>query len=434
MGFHSAPADAGILWALPLSEDLTMATHGPPPVPDTVRMFDPRRLDDAYYANPFPVYAALRRHSPVHPCPDGSYFLTRHEDLSTVYRDARTFTSDKRRQFGPVFGEESALFEHHTTSLVFSDPPLHTHVRKAIGNVLSARAITAMDPGLRALVGQLLDRIERMGQFDLVEHYAAAIPIEIIGNLLRVPANERGPLRRWSLAILGALEMGLAQEAQAAGNRAVVEMLEFLDVLVRNRRHDLSDADDDLLARLLRWESDGFRLSGNTLYHQCIFLLNAGHETTSNLIGNAVHLLLEHPDQRAQLLSDPSLIGSAVDEVLRLESPNQLGNRTVAEDTRIGGADLPAGTILTLCIGAANRDPAVFTDPDRFDISRQHNPHLAFGAGIHTCAGLNVARLEAQVAVLSLFQRFPDLRRAGEPRRARRARFRGFESIPLVTA
>ncbi len=401
--------------------------------PDTVRSFDPRRLDAAFYADPFPVYAALREHAPVHRCPDGSFFLTRHEDLNAIYRNARVFISDKRQQFGPAFGTDSPLFEHHTTSLVFSDPPLHTQVRKAIGNALSARAITAMEPGLRELVERLLDGIEAAGHFDLVEDYAAAIPIEIIGNLLRVPPSERGPLRRWSLAILGALEFGLEPEAKAAGNQAVLEMLDFLDALVQSRRGSPGDADDDLLARLLRWESEGFRLSGKTLYHQCIFLLNAGHETTSNLIGNAVQLLLEHPDQRERLQAEPMLIAGAVEEVLRMESPNQLGNRTVVEDAEIGGVTLPAGSILTLCIGAANRDPAVFTAPDRFDISRSPNPHLAFGAGIHTCAGLNVARLEAQVAVLALFQRFPGLGRAGDARRARRARFRGFESIPLTT-
>ncbi len=401
-------------------------------VPESVRQFDPRRLDESFYADPFPLYAALRKHSPVHQCPDGSFFLTRHEDLNAVYRNARSFSSDKRRQFAPVFGADSPLFEHHTTSLVFSDPPLHTQVRKAIGNALSARAITAMEPGLRDLVEQLLGRIEASANFDLVEDYAAAIPIEIIGNLLRVPQGERGPLRRWSLAILGALEFGLDASALATGNQAVTEMLGFLDDLVQSRRGALGDADDDLVARLLRWESDGFRLSGHTLYHQCIFLLNAGHETTSNLIGNAVQLLLEHPWQLERLRAEPALIASTVEEVLRMESPNQLGNRTVAEDSDIGGVALPAGTILTLCIGAANRDPEVFPEPDRFDIARHPNPHLAFGAGIHTCAGLNVARLEAQVAVLALFQRFPGLRHAGEPKRARRARFRGYESVPLA--
>lgn len=398
---------------------------------DILARFDPRHLDGAFYADPFPVYRALRDFSPVHRCPDGSLFLTRHEDLHAVYRNPRAFISDKRLQFEPAFGAVSPLFEHHTTSLVFNDPPLHTQVRKAIGNALSPRAVSALEPGLRALVDRLLDDIDAKGRFDLVEDFASAIPIEIIGNMLRVPQGERGPLRRWSLAILGALEFGLDKDGLATGNRAVLEMLEFLDVLVQSRRDALDDGDDDLLARLLRWESDGFRLSGKTLYHQCIFLLNAGHETTSNLIANAVQLLLAHPAELEHLRSEPTLVGGAIEEALRMESPNQLGNRTAAEDAEIGGSAVAAGTILTLCIGAANRDPAVFPEPDRFDITRSPNPHLAFGAGIHTCAGLNVARLEAQVAVLSLVQRFPGLQSDGPAIRARRARFRGFERAPL---
>jgi hypothetical protein len=191
------------------------------------------------------------------------------------------------------------------------------------------------------------------------------------------------------------------------------------------------EEDDDILARLLRWEQDGYRFTRTALYHQCVFLLNAGHETTSNLIGNGVELLLRHPDQLALLREDPTLIDTAVEEVLRCESPNQLGNRTVTEDTELRGVPLPLGSILTLCIGAANRDLAVFPEPERFDIRRTPNPHLAFGAGIHTCAGLNVARLEGQVAIGRLIARFPALRLAGEPLRARRARFRGWESVPL---
>lgn len=401
------------------------------PLPDLVRDFDPRALDAAFYADPFPIYARLREHSPVHRCPDGSLFLTRHEDLHAVYRNARLFSSDKRLQFGPAFGVGSPLFEHHTTSLVFNDPPLHTHVRKAIGNALSPKTVIAMEPALRALVERLLDGIEARGEFDLVADYASAIPVEIIGNLLRVPQEERAPLRRWSLAILGALEFGLSPGARERGNHAVTEMLAFLDDLIARRRESLVEEDDDILARLLRWEQDGYRFTRTALYHQCVFLLNAGHETTSNLIGNGVELLLRHPEQLAALREEPALIEGTVEEVLRCESPNQLGNRTVVEDTGIAGVAAAAGTILTLCIGAANRDPAVFAHPERFDIRRNPNPHLAFGAGIHTCAGLNVARLEGQVAIGRLIARFPGLRLAGEPVRARRARFRGFESVPL---
>jgi hypothetical protein len=394
--------------------------------------FDPRHLDEAFYADPFPVYARLREEAPVYRCPDGSVFLSRYADLVHVYKHAGTFCSDKRLQFAPAFGVDSPLYEHHTTSLVFNDPPLHTHVRKAIGNALSPKTVVAMQSGLEELVGRLLDRIAELGRFDLVADYAAAIPIEIIGNLLRVPQAERGPLRRWSLAILGALEFGLSAEGLERGNTAVTEMLAWLEDFVARRRDSLSDDDDDILARLIRWEADGYRLTATALYHQCIFLLKAGHETTSNLIGNGVQLLLSHPSELARLRAEPALIDSAVEEVLRCESPNQLGNRTVTRDTEIRGVPIAAGTILTLCIGAANRDPEVFADPERFDIARSPNPHLAFGAGIHTCAGLNVARLEGRIAIARLFERFPALRTDGTPVRAKRARFRGFEAVPLA--
>ncbi len=395
--------------------------------------FDLRRLPDSFYENPYPTYDRLRSEAPVLACPDGSYLLTRYEDVRRVYRDPRCFSSDKRVQFAPLFGEHSPLFAHHTTSLVFNDPPLHTRVRKAIGNALSDRLVLSMSPALEALVDRLIDDIEARGAFDLVEHFAAAIPIEVIGNLLRVPVEERGPLRRWSLNILGALEVALNEEALAEGNASVVEFLDYLDDLIGRRRKVLADADDDIVARLLRWHDAQGALARDVLYHQCIFLLNAGHETTTNLIANGVLALVERPALFARLRDAPELIDTAVEELLRFDSPNQLGNRTTTEAVEIGGVHLPAQTVITLGIGAANRDPEVFSAPDVLHLDRHPNPHLAFGAGIHTCAGLNVARLEGRIAIGRLIQKFPNLASAQAPVRARRARFRGFVSAPMTT-
>lgn len=393
--------------------------------------FDLRALPDTFYRDPYPTYARLQREAPVLRLPDGGVFLTRYADLRAVYRDAKRFSSEKRTQFGPVFGEDAPLFEHHTTSLVFNDPPLHTHVRRAIGNALSSRMVEVMQRDVEVLVEGLLDGLEARSEFDLIADFAAAIPVEVIGNLLRVPRSERGPLRQWSLAILGSLEARPSAEQLERGNRSVREFLDYLEGFVAARREELSPADDDIVARLLRWEQDGFRLSGKELYHQCIFLLNAGHETTTNLIGNGAELLLRFTDARRALRSTPELIDRAVEEMLRFESPNQLGNRTATAESVIGGLRIEPGTILTLAIGAANRDPAVFERAERFEIGRDPNPHLAFAAGIHTCAGLNVARLEARVALSKLLERFPDLQLAGEAARAKRARFRGFERLPV---
>ena len=395
--------------------------------------FDPRALPADYFENPYPYFQALREHDPVHRCPDGSYYLSRHADCYQVYRNPKLFSSDKRQSFKPLFGEDSLLYEHHTTSLVFNDPPLHTQVRRAFGNALSPQAVKAMEPSVRALVEGLLDRIEDKGEFDLVTDFAAAIPIEVIGNLLRVPKNERGPLRRWSLAILGALEFQPNPQRLAAGNTAVVEFLDYLDDFVNRRQSSLSEDNDDLLARLIRWESGGFRLRGKTLYHQIIFLLNAGHETTTNLISNGVLALLEHPDQLQKLKANPKLIDSTVEELLRFEAPIQLNNRFSEQDTEIGGVKIPAGVNITLSIAAANRDPMVFDNPDHLDISRDPNPHLAFGSGIHTCAGLHVARLEGKIAIARMFERFPRLTQTAAPERAQRARFRVILSLPMRT-
>lgn len=395
------------------------------------QQFDPAHLPDDYFQDPYPWLAALRQHDPVRLCPDGSIYLTRHADLFAVYRDPKTFSSDKKQQFKPLLGD-SPLYEHHTTSLVFNDPPLHTRVRRAFGNAMSPRAVAEMRPWVQRVVDTLLDNIAARETFDLVEDYAAAIPVEVIGSLLRIPENERGPLRAWSLAILGALEFELTDERRAEGNRAVTEFIEFLDGFVTRRAATLANDDDDLLARLWRWGAgDGEQLRGAELYHQIVFLLNAGHETTTNLITNGVLALLERPDALAELREGRVPVSVAVEELLRFEAPIQLNNRRAVVDTSIAGIPVAAGTNITMNIAGANRDPAVFEDPDTLHLTRNPNPHLCFGSGIHTCAGLHVARLEGEVAIAALLERFPSLVLAGEVERARRARFRVILHAPM---
>ncbi len=407
--------------------------------------FDLRALPADFLANPYPVYAALREHQPVRRMPDGSVFLTRCADLMAVYRDAQAFSSDKHVEFAPKYGADSALFEHHTTSLVFNDPPLHTRVRRLIMGALTRRAIAEMEPGLIMLVDQLLDELDARGGGDLIEDFASAIPVEIIGNLLDVPHADRGPLRAWSLAILGALEPTLTPQQQTSGNRAVTEMTAYLRRLVAARRQRPGDPERDVLTRLIQGETNGEQLSEVELLQNCIFLLNAGHETTTNLIGNGLISLQEFPEARAGLLRDlqaaagdaaaeEAVLSRAVDEFLRFESSNQLGNRRAVQDTQVGGVDLPAGTLVTLCIGAANRDPAQFADPEVLNLAREGNKHLAFGFGIHQCAGLSLARLEGRIAIGRFLRRFPGYRLTEAPTRGGRARFRGFLRAPFAAA
>ncbi len=391
--------------------------------------FDLTRLTPGFLADPYPTYQALREQTRVRRMPDGSLFLTRHADLARVYRDTRTFSSDKAVEFRPKFGD-TPLYKHHTTSLVFNDPPRHTRVRRLIASALTPRAIAGMEAGLVTVVDRLLDRVA--AQTDLIADFAAAIPIEVIGNLLGVPPAEREPLRDWSLAILGALEPVVTPEAALRGNRAVTQFLDHLEILTADRRARPGDPEHDVLTRLMQADPAGDRLTRAELLHNCIFLLNAGHETTTNLIGNGLVALAQHPAERARLLADPGLVRSAVEEVLRYESSNQLGNRITTAPAELGGTTYPAGTQVTLCIGAANRDPAAFADPDRFDIGRSPNRHLAFAAGIHQCVGMSLARLEGVVAISRLMERFPRYALAGVPMRGMRARFRGFISISVM--
>src|SRR5436190_10969727 len=224
--------------------------------------FDLERLTGEFYADPYPTYRALRENEPVKRLGSGTWFLTRYDDLVTAYKNTKAFSSDKRREFAPKYGD-TPLYEHHTTSLVFNDPPAHTRVRRLIMGALSPRAIASMEPDLVRLVDRLLDAIaakgESKGKVDLIDDFAAAIPIEVIGNLLDVPEDERKPLRDWSLAILGALEPVISLEAFARGNRAVQDFLAYLEILVTRRRTKAGNPEPDLLTRLIQGEDNGER-------------------------------------------------------------------------------------------------------------------------------------------------------------------------------
>ena len=395
--------------------------------------FDIEKLTGEFYADPYPTYRALREHEPVKLLPNGSYFLTRYDDLVSAYKNTRLFSSDKKKEFAPKYGD-SLLYEHHTTSLVFNDPPAHTRVRRLIMGALSPRAIAEMEPDLIALVDRLVDALAAKGSVDLIGDFASAIPIEVIGNLLDVPRDERGPLRDWSLAILGALEPVISAEAFARGNKAVKDFLGYLEILVERRRAKPGNPERDVLTRLIQDDDNGERLTEKELLHNCIFLLNAGHETTTNLIGNGLVALSDHPAQKRRLIEHPDLIKTAVEEILRFESSNQLGNRMTTERVELGGVTLAPGTSVTLCIGAANRDPRQFPDPETLDIARTPNRHLAFGTGAHQCAGMALARLEGAIAISRFLARFPGYVLNGPPLRGGRARFRGFLRVPCVVA
>jgi cytochrome P450 len=407
-----------------------------PARPASIANFDLKHLSAEFLDDPYPTYRALRECDPIYRMSDGSYFLTRYDDCLAVYRDPQSWSSDKKLDFRPNFAD-SLLYEHHTTSLVFNDPPYHTRVRKLLAPAFTPRALTALQGRVETLVEQLLDAAAQKGEIDLISNFAAAIPVALIGDMLGIPPDEREPLRGWSLAILGALEPVLNAKQFQTGVTAVAEFKDYLNAIIASRLRTGQSDPAEILSKLIGASAfavageSGERLSKLELIHNCIFLLNAGHETTTNLIGNAVDLLIRHPEAMRDLRAHPEALASAVEEFLRMESSNQLGNRRAARDTRLGNVDVKGGSSVHICIGAANRDPAQFADPDRLDIRREPNRHLAFATGIHACAGMSLARMEAQVAIGRLLARFARIEPAGAPVRGRRARFRGFTSYPL---
>jgi len=397
-----------------------------------IRDFQLTRVPPEFLDDPYPWYAALREHDPVHALEGGGVFLSRYEDALAVYRDPHA-SSDKKEEFRPKLGD-SPLYEHHTTSLVFNDPPLHTRVRRIILGALNQRAIARMEGDVARMVDRLLAAMAAKREVNFIDDFAAQIPLEVIGNLLDIPRGERGPLRGWSVAILSGLEPKLTPAMLDAGNRAVTEFIGLLQMIVADRRKRPGDYETDVLTRLIQGEKDGEKLSETELYHQCIFLLNAGHETTTNLLGNGMWLLLRNPGEMSRLRGDPSLIASAIEEMLRYDGPIQLNNRRLNAPATLSGKTLPAGTPVTIGIGAANHDPAQFADPERFDVGRKPNRHVAFGQGDHACAGMSVARMEGRIALARLLARFPKIEMNGVPERDRRIRFRGFRKLPVRVA
>ena len=398
--------------------------------------FDLKKLSAEFLADPYPTYRALRDFDPIHRMPDDSYFLTRYEDCLSVYRNTGTWSSDKKIDFRPNFAA-SLLYEHHTTSLVFNDPPYHTRVRRLLAPAFTPRALRLLQSRVEDLVDRLLDAADDKGEIDVIADFASAIPVQLIGDMLGIPQEERDPLRAWSLAILGALEPVLNRQQFDTGVAAVGEFKDYLDKIISDRLRTAQIDPAEILSKLVE-ASDyaapadgGERLTKLELIHNCIFLLNAGHETTTNLIGNAIDLLVRHPDAMRDLREHPNVIETAVEEFLRMESSNQLGNRRAVEDAALGGVAIPSGSYVHICIGAANRDPEQFAAPDRLDIRRQPNRHLAFGTGVHACAGMSLARMEAQVAVSRLLQRFSRIEPSAPAVRGGRARFRGFTSYPV---
>jgi cytochrome P450 len=391
--------------------------------------FDLQNVSEDYLVDPYRVLAELRAQSPVHKNTDGTFVLTCYADIVQTYRDPMIWSSDKRATFKPKFGN-TPLFEHHTNSIVFIDPPDHTRIRRLFQSVFTRKALAAFVPRITSLVDEYLNRLEDQGQMEVVEEFSFCLPIEVVCDLLGVPRQDREFIRGWANAILTALEPTLVQKQLDDGNQAVVDFKQYLRDLIAYRRAHPHDAQDtEVLTILADAEADGKRLTEIELLHQCIFMLNAGHETSTNMITHGIHEMLLNPDQIDLLSENPDLIEPMVEEVLRYQAPIQINNRRTNSDQILSGVTIPADTTVHMMINAANRDPAQFSNPDRFDITRRPNRHLSFGLGVHICAGNALARVEAQIAFQRLFRRFPKLALTIPAVIAPRLRFREVSSL-----
>lgn len=361
------------------------------------------------------------------------WVCTRYDDVVRILRDPR-FGADRSqitlmKILRPFLRRDPEFAQFVDRVLLNLDPPDHTRLRGLVSKAFTPRRIDSLRPRLQTIVDDLLDQIAKRGEMELVRDLAQPLPVIAIAEMLGVPAEDRDRFKVWSAALVQILDPFQGSGGIAPARQANRELNAYFRPLLDKRR---SDPQDDLLSAMITVEERGERLSETDLLALANLLLVAGHETTTNLIGNAVITLLRHPDERKRLQQHPGLITSAVDEFLRYEGPVQMTERVAREDCEIGGKRIRKGQLVWPVLAAANRDPAHFPDPDRLDLGRVGNHHVSFGMGAHFCIGSQLAKLEAEIAIGSLLERFPDLVGDADPPAWKRSMvLRGPESLPL---
>ncbi len=392
----------------------------------------PQLFSAAFLRDPYPIYQQLRAADPIH-WNGWSWIVTRYVDVLAILRDPRFVAA--RIQPDEAWLRQTGLtplFRTHARMMLFTDPPDHTRLRGLVSRAFTPRVVEQLRPRIQALVDAIIDDIAAAGATDLIRDLAYPLPVTVIAELLGVPAGMRDQFRRWSDGVAAFIGGTTAPEMEtlAEAQRCVIEMSAYFRAEADARRRQPRD---DLLTALAQAEDAGDRLSSDELIANAILLLVAGHETTTNLIGNGTLALLQHPDQRQRLMDDPALIASAIEELLRYNSPVQATSRMAAADVVIDGRQIRRGQHVSLMIGAANRDPAHFADPDRLDITRRPNRHLSFAHGPHFCLGAPLARLEGQIAIGALFRRLPRLALATDDVTWRdNFTLRGLTALPLT--
>lgn len=396
-------------------------------------------LSSELLRDPAPLYQRLREEAPVHFDPAvGSWLISRYKDVLGALQDPR-FSSERvlanlERQPPELRDQLRPIYQSIARQLMYVDPPTHTRLRNLMSKAFAPRALELWRVRIDRIVEPLLDAVATAGEVDLMRDLAYPLPMHVITDLLGVPRADQGRFKKWSLDLGSFISSARFQPEQAASAvRGVGEFIDyFRELVAERRRHPALGAEPDLLGLLMSAEENGAVLDEEELFTNCVFLLAAGHETTTNLIANAVYLLLTHPEELERLRRDPLLLDGTIEETLRMEASVRWTSRLLREDVELHGAVLRKGQSALLLMSAANRDPERFVEADRFDISRRDNRHLGFGQGPHYCIGATLARLEARAALLGLLRRFPRIRFAEtEPTWIPSVFLRGFSRFPI---
>jgi pimeloyl-[acyl-carrier protein] synthase len=385
--------------------------------------------------NPYPVYQRLRSTDPVH-WDEGAHawLLTRYDDVTALLRDQR-LSSDRRELFTKMVAGSGLeqMYENASNSMINNDAPRHTRLRGLVSKAFTPRAVEAMTDWTQKRIDELLDGVQRKGRMEFIDEFAYPLPVTVIAGLMGVPLADLAQFRKWSddsSVLVGGGPAVVSQQALSQAMASTVEMRAYFQQIIAERR---AKPQNDLFTAMIQAEEAGERLNEQELLANLGLMLIAGHETTTNLLGNGLLALLQHPDQFQKLKGDPSLVDSAVEEMLRYHGSVQFIQRVAREDVQIGGKTLQKGQHVFLCVAAAAHDPVHFPDPERFDITRQENKHVTFGAGPHFCLGAPLARLESRLAFATLVRRLPNLRLEGGPLKFRNNfNLRGLEKLPVV--
>jgi hypothetical protein len=368
--------------------------------------------------DPYPFYRKLQTEHPVYFSPAlRGWILSRYSDIVEVLQDSR-FSVDRRqsnlfRRLQPFASLRPDFTEAITRALLMVDPPDHTRLRRLVNKAFTPRVVENLRPRVQLIVDDLLDRVAKRKEMDLIRDLAYPLPVIVISEMLGIAAEDHAKFKEWSDALTALVDPMQAEDGMVPAQEAYVQLSAYLRRVFEERRREPRQ---DLISALVSVEEHGDSLTDAELLSLSALILSAGHETTTNLLGNAVVALLRNPRERRRLQDDPSLIGSAVEEFLRYDSPVQLTDRVATEDCEIVGQTVRKGVLVGLVLASANRDPERFADPDRLDLARQDNHHVAFGHGVHFCLGAALARTEAQIAISTLLRRFPDFDGEKDPR------------------